>query len=52
MVAVLWYLLITSILNVVQSAIERHYARGDRDATARTRGAVDAGAVNAGSESR
>jgi polar amino acid transport system permease protein len=30
MVAVLWYLLITSILNVGQSAIERYYARGDR----------------------
>lgn len=29
MVAVLWYLLITSILNVGQSAIERYYARGD-----------------------
>lgn len=32
MVAVLWYLLITSLLNVVQSAIERYYARGERDA--------------------
>lgn len=32
-VAVLWYLLITSILNVAQSAIERHYARGERGAT-------------------
>jgi polar amino acid transport system permease protein len=31
LVAVLWYLLITSILNVFQSAIERHYARGDAD---------------------
>lgn len=29
MVSVLWYLLITSILNVGQSAIERYYARGD-----------------------
>ena len=28
MVAVIWYLLITSILNVGQSAIERYYARG------------------------
>ena len=27
MVAVIWYLLITSILNVGQSAIERYYAR-------------------------
>ncbi len=30
MVAVLWCLLITSLLNVGQSAIERHYARGER----------------------
>ncbi|CAK6495159.1 hypothetical protein PANNVG_02516 [Pantoea sp. Nvir] len=30
MVAVIWYLLITSILNVDQSAIERYYARGTR----------------------
>jgi len=30
MVAVIWYLLITSILNVGQSAIERYYARGTR----------------------
>ncbi|MEI7255570.1 amino acid ABC transporter permease [Dickeya dadantii] len=30
MVAVIWYLLITSILNVGQSAIERYYARGSR----------------------
>ena len=30
MVAVLWYLLITSILNVGQSAIERYYARGEK----------------------
>ncbi len=30
MVAVLWYLLVTSILNVGQSAIERRYGRGDR----------------------
>lgn len=28
MVAVIWYLLITSVLNVGQSAIERYYARG------------------------
>lgn len=31
LVAVAWYLLITSILNVFQSAIERHYARGDAE---------------------
>ena len=30
MVAVIWYLLITSILNVGQSAIERYYARGTK----------------------
>ncbi|AUG99165.1 amino acid ABC transporter permease [Pectobacteriaceae bacterium CE70] len=30
MVAVIWYLLITSILSVGQSAIERYYARGTR----------------------
>jgi polar amino acid transport system permease protein len=33
MVAVLWYLLITSILNVGQGMIERYYARGDRGTT-------------------
>ncbi|NIG18743.1 amino acid ABC transporter permease [Pantoea sp. Al-1710] len=30
MVAVIWYLLITSILNIGQSAIERYYARGTK----------------------
>ena len=30
LVAVLWYLLITSILSVGQSALERYYARGER----------------------
>lgn len=30
MVAVVWYLFITSILNVGQGAIERYYGRGDR----------------------
>jgi polar amino acid transport system permease protein len=30
LVACLWYLIITSILFVVQSFIERHYSRGDR----------------------
>ncbi len=29
LVAVLWYLAVTSVLNLVQGAIERHYARGD-----------------------
>jgi polar amino acid transport system permease protein len=37
MVAVLWYLFITSILNVGQSAIERFYARSEQDAVARPR---------------
>jgi polar amino acid transport system permease protein len=32
MVAVIWYLIITSILNVVQGFIERYYARGERGA--------------------
>ncbi|WP_274631288.1 amino acid ABC transporter permease [Arvimicrobium flavum] len=32
LVAVLWYLFITSILNVAQGAIERYYNRGDRGA--------------------
>ncbi|MER9662898.1 amino acid ABC transporter permease [Mesorhizobium sp. M0159] len=36
MVAVLWYLLITSVLNVAQGAIERHYSRGDRGARDKT----------------
>ncbi|RCW81577.1 amino acid ABC transporter permease [Phyllobacterium bourgognense] len=33
LVAVLWYLFITSILNVGQGAIERYYNRGDRGST-------------------
>lgn len=33
MVAVIWYLFITSILNVGQGFIERYYARGERGAT-------------------
>lgn len=37
MVAVLWYLFITSILNVGQSAIERFYARSEQDAVVRQR---------------
>ena len=32
MVAVIWYLVITSILNVGQGFIERYYARGERGA--------------------
>lgn len=31
LVAVIWYLLITSLLNVGQGFIERHFARGDRN---------------------
>jgi polar amino acid transport system permease protein len=34
LVAVAWYLLVTSILNVVQSVIETYYARGQRGAAA------------------
>lgn len=30
MVAVMWYLFITSLLNIGQSAIERYYSRGER----------------------
>ncbi len=30
LVAVIWYLLITSVLNIGQSYIERHYSRADR----------------------
>lgn len=33
MVAVIWYLVITSILNVGQGFIERYYARGERGAS-------------------
>jgi len=33
MVAVIWYLIITSILNVGQGFIERYYARGERGAS-------------------
>lgn len=35
LVAVFWYLLVTSVLNVVQSAVERYYARGSDDAQRR-----------------
>lgn len=30
MVAVIWYLLIVSVLSAIQSRIERYYARGDQ----------------------
>ncbi|GAB3626711.1 amino acid ABC transporter permease [Pandoraea terrae] len=39
MVAVLWYLLVTSMLNVGQSAIERYYARGEGIKATRKRAA-------------
>ncbi|KAB0266388.1 amino acid ABC transporter permease [Microvirga brassicacearum] len=41
MVAVLWYLLITSILNVGQSFIERYYARGEKGSSTKARRATD-----------
>lgn len=31
LVAVIWYLVITSVLTVVQAKIERHYRKGERD---------------------
>lgn len=37
MVAVMWYLFITSLLNVGQSAIERYYSRGERCPASETR---------------
>jgi polar amino acid transport system permease protein len=37
MVAVIWYLFITSILNVGQAAIERYYARSELDVATRPR---------------
>lgn len=43
LVAVLWYLLITSLLNVFQSMIERHYARGEVDRAARAAPAAPEG---------
>ena len=43
LVAVIWYLLITSLLNVGQSAIERYYARGDRGNTGAKPALADAG---------
>ncbi len=35
MVAVIWYLVITTVLNIGQGFIERYYARGERGATER-----------------
>ncbi|MFS8046309.1 amino acid ABC transporter permease [Rhizobium sp. BR 314] len=34
LVAVIWYLLITSVLNIGQSYVERHYSRADRRSAA------------------
>ena len=46
MVAVLWYLFITSILGFGQSAIERYYNRGERGgAVAKDEGAAPAAAA-------
>ena len=42
MVAVVWYLFITSILNIGQSYIEAHYARGDRRGTRQQAGFPEA----------
>ncbi|RWR07460.1 amino acid ABC transporter permease [Paenirhodobacter populi] len=36
LVAVLWYLVITTVLNIAQGYIERYYARGDRRSEAAT----------------
>lgn len=41
MVAVVWYLFVTSILNVGQSYIERYYARGERRSEAPQADAID-----------
>ncbi|HWK47169.1 MAG TPA: amino acid ABC transporter permease [Stellaceae bacterium] len=48
MVSVLWYLLITSILNAGQSAIERYYGRGQRSARPGKAGAVRSPVANVG----
>lgn len=45
LVAVIWYLLITSILNVGQSYIEAYYARGERQNGAGAKPAVTGAAV-------
>ena len=48
MVAVIWYLFITSILNVGQGFIERYYGRGERgSSTARKQDKVAAAALSA-----
>jgi polar amino acid transport system permease protein len=45
LVAVIWYLLITSILNVGQSYIEAYYARGERRSGAEAKPMVIGAAV-------
>ena len=52
MVAVIWYLLITSILNLGQSAIERYYARGTRRVASVPRRAAVAGNTQPQQEER
>jgi polar amino acid transport system permease protein len=42
LVAVIWYLLITSILNIAQGYIERYYSRGDRRSGSAAKPAGDA----------
>ena len=47
LVAVIWYLLITSVLNIGQSYIERYYSRGDRQSGAGKPAKDDVPAVTA-----
>jgi polar amino acid transport system permease protein len=42
LVAVIWYLLITSVLNISQGYIERYYSRGDRRSGSAAKPAGDA----------
>ncbi|MCR4268080.1 amino acid ABC transporter permease [Nitratireductor sp. ZSWI3] len=51
LVAVIWYLLITSILNVGQGYIERYYSRGERRTGGAAQGAKPAAAAVAGEAS-
>lgn len=50
MVAVIWYLFITSLLNVCQSAIERYYSRGVRRPASETRRAFPEKTSDTGKE--
>jgi polar amino acid transport system permease protein len=47
LVAVIWYLFITSILNIGQSYIEAYYGRGERQSGAGPTPAVAGAAVEA-----